>query len=85
MELKDRNGNTYIPEYYTPRNEEGTFRYKFKLSEEDWKTVIENAWCDITDQKTGKRYRIETEADCGMSKGCQCDAIAEPFDNEERK
>ncbi len=80
VEFIDKNGNRYSPEFYTPRNEEDTIRYQFKLSEEDWYKVKENAWCDITDQQTGKKYRIERGVDCGAASSCQCDAIADPFE-----
>jgi len=73
---KEQIMNTHI---YTPRLKNTGERLRLKLNDTDW--VVANRYRGtlrvrgiVTDQKTGKRYRIKGAA-CGLQ--CCCDATAE--------
>jgi hypothetical protein len=64
---------------YTPRLKDNDERLKLMLDDADW--IVANRYRGtlrvrgiITDQSTGKRYRIKGAA-CGLQ--CRCDATAE--------
>ena len=64
---------------YTPRFKDNDERLKLMLDDADW--IVANRYRGtlrvrgiITDQSTGKRYRIKGAA-CGLQ--CRCDATAE--------
>jgi len=64
---------------YTPRLKDNDERLKLILDDADW--IVANRYRGtlrvrgiITDQSTGKRYRIKGAA-CGLQ--CRCDATAE--------
>ena len=64
---------------YTPRLKDTGERLRLMLNDEDWAVVNRyrgTLWVRgvVTDQKTGKRYRIKGAA-CGLR--CRCDATAE--------
>ena len=68
--------NTHI---YTPRLKNTGERLRLMLNDADW--AVANLYRGtlrikgiVTDQKTGKRYRIKGAA-CGLQ--CRCDATAE--------
>ena len=73
---EDQSMNTHI---YTPRLKNTGERLRLKLNDADWVVVNRNRGTlrvkgIVTDQKTGKRYRIKGAA-CGLQ--CCCDATAE--------
>ena len=64
---------------YTPRRKDTGERLRLLLNDADW--VVANRYQGtfrvrgiVTDQNTGKRYRIKGAA-CGLQ--CRCDATAE--------
>ncbi len=64
---------------YTPRRKDTGERLRLLLNDADW--VVANRYRGtfrvrgiVTDQNTGKRYRIQGAA-CGLQ--CRCDATAE--------
>jgi hypothetical protein len=73
---KDQAMKTHI---YTPRLKNTGERLRLRLNEADW--IVANRYRGtlrvkgiVTDQKTGKRYRIKGAA-CGLQ--CCCDATGE--------
>jgi hypothetical protein len=68
--------NTHI---YTPRMKDTGKRLRLMLNDADWAVANRHRGTlrvrgIVTDQNTGKRYRIKGAA-CGLQ--CQCDATAE--------
>jgi hypothetical protein len=77
--MRDRTDQVMNPHIYTPRLKDTGERLRLTLNDADW--VVANRYRGtlrvrgiITDQKTGKRYRIKGAA-CGLQ--CRCDATAE--------
>jgi hypothetical protein len=77
--MRDRKDQVMSPHIFTPRLKDASERLQLMLNDADW--VVVNRYRgtlrvrgDVTDQTTGKRYRIKGAA-CGLQ--CRCDATAE--------
>jgi hypothetical protein len=77
--LCGRNDQAMNTRIYTPRLKNTGERLRLRLNDTDW--LVANRYRGtlqvrgiVTDQKTGKRYRIQGAA-CGLQ--CCCDATAE--------
>ena len=77
--MQDRKDQVMSPHNFTPRRKDGSERLQLMLNDADW--VVANRYRGtlrvrgvVTDQNTGKRYRIRGAA-CGLE--CRCDATAD--------
>jgi hypothetical protein len=59
---------------FCPRHEVTGVRIPMRLNDVDFAKVDRGLWrADVTDQKTGKRYKVKG-ASCGFPR-CMCDAV----------
>jgi hypothetical protein len=65
---------------FTPRSADGSTRFEMRLSTEDHKAFGRTGLAVVTDQLTGRRWRVRKAA-CSLPR-CRCDAVAKPLDAE---
>jgi hypothetical protein len=65
---------TPVGHMFCPRHEVTGVRIPMRLNDVDFAKVDRGPWrAEVTDQKTGKRYKVKG-ASCGFPR-CMCDAV----------